>query len=690
MTTVVKKHEFLLPFARIYTRKLDDAFDSIPFQSSAFFGDEGVPALTSPMTWSPEAVSVMAEAAHSGVPADLRANEENTVPSWLWSHKNNSSRYETEADLRDIFNRAVGSATAKAWKLGLFTSEKHARAFHDEARHAFMQRHIAVLPEVIASWGLSWAYGIDEEQKHPFVDKKKEFSTSVSNAAIDALVGKTKNAAAPALWKKLFSLREKGVSTVSLRFSDIAADWHSSSENPAQAAIDLLALRHDDGRINIHALRQAARLLTILLDLHSRPDVTVGIANLSPLLMASGLAYDSDAGRAMAASLIALVTAECTATSAEMASLRGMSDDFVSNREFVMRSLRNHRRAVYGDGNDYEKLSVLPAPLPLKNCPDLSLAAEAQRRWDEALELARAFGLRTAQTTDLTPSPALAVLMESASQGLEPMAQLTSLKPDDSGAPRCVLNPVVDEAFARMNYPRAVVSAATQNIVGACSLRKAPRVNASTLKAHGLNDVALEKIESYLPCVNSIRLAVTPWIIGVDFCRSQLKIPAHDLESPRFDLLRRLGFTDAEVDEANTYCYGYGTARNAKSLPLRHRPLFACGDEISAEARLRMAAAVQSFVSCDAGFKVTLSTSQSVERGADMALSVWRSGVKSMTVVFDSSLKSKPVAKSAVRRIKATAQPMAKPVVSPQRQSVRKHAPVLSARRSPAVRRGAR
>ncbi len=689
MTNIAKNHGFLHPFARIFTRGLDDAFDSIPFQSSESFGDEGYPSLASPLTWSTEAVSVMAEAAHPSVPADLRANEENTVPSWLWRHKNNSTRREAEADLRDIFNRAVGSATAKAWKLGLFTSEKHALSFYDEARYALMQRHIALAPEVIASWGLSWAYGIEETQKHSYAEKA-EPPSQISNAAIDALIGKAKSASTVSPWKKLFSASGKSVSTVSLRLSDVAADWHSTSANPARAAIDLLALRHNDGRINLHALRQAARLLVILLDLHERPDVTIGVANLAPLLMAFGLAYDSDAGRAMAASLIALVTAECTATSAEMACLRGMSDAFTANREAVMRSLRNHRRAVYGDSNDYEKLSVLPAPLPLKNCPDLALAAEAQRRWDEALELARAFGLRATQSTDLTPSPALTLLMESASQGLDPMPRLNFMKSDESGAPRSILHSAVNEAFILLNYSRAAIDASTHTIVGTCSLRKAPYINLSTLKTRGLNDVALEKIESYLPCVNSIRLAVTPWVIGVDFCRSQLKIPAHELESPRFDLLRHLGFPDAEVNEANGYCYGYGTARMAKSIPLRHRPLFACGDEISSEARLRMAAAVQSFVSGDTGLTVRLPASQSIACGTDMTLSAWRSGVKSLTIVFDPSVEVRPAVKAVARRIKASAQPHASPVVSLRRRSIDNRAPVLSAKKGPSTRRGAR
>ncbi len=691
MPNVMKKHEFFLPFARHFTRGADDAFDDIPFQSSDFAGDEASPALASPLTWSAESVEIMAEAAHRNVPADLSAIEENTVPSWLWRHHgpNHNARCEQESDLRDIFNRAVGSATAKAWKLGFFTSEKHARSFYDELRYAFAQRHIAVAPDVIAPWGLSWAYGLDEFQKPSHAIPAD--APQISNAAIDAVLGKPKSAGKAPLWKKLFAARGPGLSSASVRFSDIAAEWLSPAPSPARAAIDVFALRRDDGRVDIDALRQTARMLSILLDLQERTDVTVGIANLAPLLMASGLAYDSDAARALAASLIALVTAECAAASAEMAALRGMSSSFSANRDGILRVLRNHRRAVYGDGNDYEKLSVLPAPLPLKNCPDLALVSAAQRRWDEALDMARAFGLRATQFTDLSPSPVLAILMECASQGLEPMARLTSLKSDDSGAPRTTLHPAVEEAFERMDYPDDDALAAALNIVGHASLLKAPRVNAASLKTRGIGETAFEKIEAYLPCVGSIRLAVTPWIVGVDFCRDTLKIPAHKLDSLSFDLLAHLGFSNEDIDEADAYCYGFGTARSAKSIPLRDRPLFACGDEISQDARLRMAAAVQSFVSGDTGVTLRLPLAQSVEAGAEAALSAWRGGLKSLTLVFDPALAPKTAAKTKARRIKVSAHPLAKPVLPSRQSKTRKHgATVLSARKSGGTRRGAR
>ncbi|MFA5041661.1 MAG: hypothetical protein WC464_08525, partial [Bdellovibrionales bacterium] len=302
----------------------------------------------------------------------------------------------------------------------------------------------------------------------------------------------------------------------------------------------------------------------------------------------------------------------------------------------------------------------------------------------------RAFGLRATQMTDLTPSPKLALMMECASMGLEPMQRLTMQTKDETGAPTSVLHQAVNEVFLRMDYSDATIKAASLTIVGAHSLRKAPRINAASLKARGIDDVAFEKIESYLPCVNSVRLAVTPWIIGTDYCRDRLKLSDQEMDASGFNLLKRLGFSAEDIGEADAFCYGFGTARNAKSLPLRHRPLFACGDEIPPEARLRMAQAVQSFISGDTGLVVRLPLSQSVEHGAKTALAAWRSGLKSLTIVFDPDVAAKPVLKSKARRIRISSRPMAKPVVAAKRSKSGKHGLVLTTRKPASIRRGAR
>lgn len=691
---LLKKPMFLLPFARQLTHSEGDAYDDIPFRYAESFGDETVPALTAPTPWGDAAAEVVAEAACQAIPSHLRAIEENTVPSWLWHHRGKGASVEREGDLRQIFNRVVGAATASAWKAGLFSTEKHARSFYDEARCALILRHIAFEPSVLKNWGTLWAYGTKATPDVPLPNKIK--SVSIRNAQLDAERA-NKRAAAPsttstarnAAWKKAFAVSPKQVSCVNLHLSDTAADWHDQVQITARAAIDILALRHNDGSVNIDALRHRVRLATLMIDLHHAHDVTLGIANLSALLMALGLAYDSEAGRALAAAVTAIVTAECLTASAELAALRGPSENFTNNREAIMRRLRNHCRAAHGDRTDYEHIAIVPNALALKNCPDLALVAAAQQGWDNVVALAKKFGLRATHVTDLMPSPALAVMMQTASQGLQPMHSLMTVTADDEGVYHTTLHAAAEEALARLAYTPNTANVIAQHITGTHDLHKSTGVTLKRLRACGLSESSCAKIQTYLPQVNTLRLAVTPWVIGLDACRTELKIAPRLATAPRFDLLKHLGFSDDDVNAANAVCYGFGTVRNAKTLHLRHRPVFAHGHEINNDALIRMAASVQSFITGETGTAVTLPVQDSVNRGLAVVLSAWRQGLKSITLVFDPALAVPALrtARDSARVITAATQAHNNPMhaVSPATGRARyskKAAPISAMRKS--------
>ncbi len=95
----------------------------------------------------------------------------------------------------------------------------------------------------------------------------------------------------------------------------------------------------------------------------------LGYANVGGLLMAMGLSYDSDEGRALTAALTAIMTGVSYATSAEMAGELGAFPSFDKNRDAMLRVIRNHRRAAYGETVGYEGLSVLPVPLDARQLP---------------------------------------------------------------------------------------------------------------------------------------------------------------------------------------------------------------------------------------------------------------------------------------------------------------------------------
>ncbi len=121
----------------------------------------------------------------------------------------------------------------------------------------------------------------------------------------------------------------------------------------------------------------------------------LGYANVGGLLMSSGIPYDSDAGRAICGALSAIMTGVSYATSAEMASELGPFPLYADNREPMLRVMRNHRRAAYGERTGFEQMTTPPVPLDHKSCPDQKLIAHAKSAWDRALATRR--GARLSQ-----------------------------------------------------------------------------------------------------------------------------------------------------------------------------------------------------------------------------------------------------------------------------------------------------
>jgi ribonucleotide reductase alpha subunit len=630
MTKPLKKHDFSLRLERHFTSEDVDALDLLHFEECETGADDSGAAFEKPHHWSDEAAAAFAAgAANRAVPAYTRSIEENTIPSWLWRRSGEDRLRSSENSVRQVFHRVAGAATYAGWQNGLFADENEARIFFDETIFMLAQRFIAFDPRDLANSGLDWAYGI--ESKPSEAAPRNRSAEEIRNAGIDALLAGDKTARQK--WHKLLTGSAKS-GHVEIAFSDIGADWNSGADgNSRRAALDLFAFRREDGAIHIERLIHAARLLTILLELMGPESGVITLHNLAPLLMSQALPYDSDAGRATAGALTALVTAEACATSAQLAALLGPSLEFAAQREGILRALRNHRRAAYGDRNDYEKISVLPAPLTVDPAADLALIAAARRRWDEALGLVQQYGLRATRYTDLAPSPELAFFSESLTEGVAPMPILAT-----STASGRSLHPAVAEALAKLGYTAAARATIGAHIIGAGSLTDAPGVNYAALRRRGFNDEALEKIEHYLPKANDIRLAFTIWNLGEPFTRGVLKIPNAKAEDARFDMLKHLGFSAADIDAANAHCYGTGSAAGAKGLKQEHVPVFAIAAAIAPLALIDMAAAVQSFISGDAGLQLALpADAAEAER---LMLAAWRQGVKSVAVEFTAAQKA--------------------------------------------------
>jgi ribonucleotide reductase alpha subunit len=163
----------------------------------------------------------------------------------------------------------------------------------------------------------------------------------------------------------------------------------------------------------------------------------LGYANLGALLMARGLPYDSDEGRAYAASITALLTGEAYAMSARIAEKIEPFAGYMINREPMLRVIRKHRDSV----NDVDN-KLIP--------PDLFKAA--QEAWDEALTHGENYGYRNAQVSVLAPTGTIAFLMDCDTTGVEPDIALVKYKKLVGGGEIKMINHTVPVALRRLGY----------------------------------------------------------------------------------------------------------------------------------------------------------------------------------------------------------------------------------------------
>ena len=176
---------------------------------------------------------------------------------------------------------------------------------------------------------------------------------------------------------------------------------------------------------------------------HEFRPLGLGYANLGALLMAAGLAYDSDAGRAYAGAVTALMTGRAYYQSAQVArDCGGPFAGFEKNREPMLRVMGKHQAAV----NDIDGSLI----------PDTLLDA-AHRAWDETVELGSAHGYRNAQATVLAPTGTIGFLMDCDTTGIEPDIAIVKYKSLVGGGMMKIVNQTVPEALQRLGYDEAQV-----------------------------------------------------------------------------------------------------------------------------------------------------------------------------------------------------------------------------------------
>jgi ribonucleoside-diphosphate reductase alpha chain len=171
-------------------------------------------------------------------------------------------------------------------------------------------------------------------------------------------------------------------------------------------------------------------------------ELGIGYANLGALLMANGLPYDSDGGRAWAGAITALMTGHAYATSARTAARMGPFAGFHENAEPMVNVLRMHQ----AEAAKIDEELVPP-----------ELLSAAQETWDEAVELAEAYGVRNSQASVLAPTGTIGLLMDCDTTGVEPDLGLVKTKKLVGGGTMSIVNQTVPRALRQLGYSKAQI-----------------------------------------------------------------------------------------------------------------------------------------------------------------------------------------------------------------------------------------
>lgn len=420
------------------------------------------------------------------------------------------------------------------------------------------------------------------------------------------------------------------------------------------------------GLFDVEAFKYSIKLWTLVLEISvlmaqfPSPEIAqnsydfrplgLGYANLGTLLMVQGLSYESEAARAYAATITAILTGTAYAMSAQLAAILGPFAKYQLNKKSMLKVLRNHRRAAYGEttADQYEDLTIKPQPLKADICPDYLVAA-ARASWDEALELANQFGLRNAQVTVLAPTGTIGLLMDCDTTGVEPDFALVKFKKLAGGGYWKMPNQSLEPALRNLGYNQQQISDIIEYIIGKNKLTAASLINREQLLAKGLTAEEIQKIESELPRVFDIKYAFNKHLLNEETFK-RLGVSNEQYIQADFNLLNYLGFSAAEQADATRIICGHMTIEGAPYLQAEHLSIFDCANRCGEGVRfippmghVKMLAAVQPFITGSISKTVNLPTETSVEEIQDIYWQSWQSGLKAVALYRDGCKLSQPL-----------------------------------------------
>jgi ribonucleoside-diphosphate reductase alpha chain len=232
----------------------------------------------------------------------------------------------------------------------------------------------------------------------------------------------------------------------------------------------------------------------------------------------------------------------------------------------------------------------------------LSAAREA---WDKAYELGEKNGFRNAQVTVIAPTGTIGLLMDCDTTGIEPDFALVKFKKLVGGGYFKIANQSIAPALKSLGYKKEQIDDVVNYVKGHASLKGCPHINAESLKEKGFTDKEILAVETQLAGVFELKFAFNKFSLGEDFCREKLGMTDAELNDLEFDMLKALGFSDSQIEEANEFVCGAMTIEGAPHVKEEHYPVFDCANKcgkkgkryIPYEGHLNNMAAAQQFIS---------------------------------------------------------------------------------------------
>ncbi len=270
-----------------------------------------------------------------------------------------------------------------------------------------------------------------------------------------------------------------------IQYDDTINDWHTNPEtgrinasNPCSeymsldnsscnlASLNLMKFLKSDGSFDAKTFGRAAEMIITAMDIsicfadfptEAIADTTkayrqlgIGYANLGALLMASGLAYDSDGGRALAGAITSLMTGITYKRSAELAGIVGPYAGFAQNAKAHARVMRKHAAA----SSSAKSETTL----------DRDVWTQANQAWDACLSTGEKNGWRNAQISVLAPTGTIGLMMDCDTTGIEPDFSLVKFKKLVGGGSMQIVNQTVPAALRKLGYTEETIEAIVEYI----------------------------------------------------------------------------------------------------------------------------------------------------------------------------------------------------------------------------------